>query len=86
MITVRCEVSKLCPYVDERDCGYLKVTWPIDAPELHEFYERLEDLGARKMSHEDYTREVAQLAGIGARVETEWRTGNWDVFVSEYHA
>lgn len=80
MITIRLPVSKPCPYVPEQDDGELAVTWPGDAPELHQFAAQLARLTAEPITHEAFTRAVLALPGCaGALVVSWWRTGPFDI-------
>lgn len=60
-IKVTAPVYKLCPFVDEADAGTVTATWAANRGtlELHEFRAYLDTFKGRKMTHEDFTREVA---------------------------
>ena len=81
MIILRRTVIKRCPFRDETDTGELVVTLPGDAPELHNLAEQVDQLCAEPVTHEDFTRGVADLLGGEAAITTRWRTGPWDVEV-----
>lgn len=81
-VIVRRQVFKRCPYVPEDDFGELVITFPGDAPELHELGERISQLMGVADTHEAFTRRVAELVP-GAEVMTRWHTGPWDVEVTE---
>lgn len=83
MITLRRPVIKRCPFKDETDAGELVIVLPGDAPELHHLGEQIEALCAEPVTHEDFTRGVADMLGEGAQVTTTWHTGPWSVEVSE---
>ena len=83
MITVTMPVLKQCPYVDELDAGHLSITFPEDAPELHNLAAQVQKLCAGPVTHEDFTRSVADMLGGDALVVTRWHTGPWDVEVTE---
>jgi hypothetical protein len=83
MITVRRLMAKRCPYVDETDVGTLTITAARDAPELHTLAAEIDKIAAEPISHEDFTRAVANRLPAGARVLWETRTGAWDVEVRE---
>jgi len=84
MITVlRRPVVKQCPFKDETDLGELVITIPGDAPELHALAAAVDVAAAGRVSHEDFTRRVAELLPAGSEVVTMWRTGPWSVEVQE---
>ena len=83
MITVTMPVLKRCPFVDELDAGHLAVTFAEDAPELHNLAAQVQKLCAEPVTHEDFTRSVADMLGGGALVVTTWNTGPWSVEVRE---
>lgn len=76
--TITRRVVKRCPFVDETDIGELTVEIPGDAPELHDLGRQVDQFGNAKVSHEDYTRQIATLVP-GAVVTTRWETGPWTV-------
>ena len=79
MITVTMPILKRCPFVDELDAGHLAITFGEDAPELHNLAAQVRKLCAEPITHEDFTRSVADMFGGGALVVTTWHTGPWDV-------
>lgn len=83
MITVTMPVIKRCPFADEIDAGELSVTFPQDAPELHNLAARIQELCAAPVTHEDFTRGVLDLIGGEGTVETRWHTGPWSVTCRE---
>lgn len=83
MITIRRPVIKRCPFKDETDAGELAITFPEDAPELHNLAEQIDKLCAEPVTHEDFTRGVLDLLGGDAAVTTTWHTGPWSVEVRE---
>jgi hypothetical protein len=83
MIKLRRPVLKRCPYKDEADAGELVIVLPGDAPELHNLGDVIDQICAKPVSHEDFTRAVADLFPDGAQVTTTWHTGPWDVEVTE---
>lgn len=83
MITAGTDVTKQCPYVEETDMGRLEVTCPDDAPELHELGEQVENICGKGLTHEEFTRQVHALLPKGSLTVSTWRTGRWDVKVSE---
>ena len=83
MITVTMPVLKQCPFKDELDAGELAVTFPEDAPELHNLAAQVLKLCAEPVTHEDFTRGVLDMLGGEGLVVTRWHTGPWDVEVWE---
>ena len=83
MITVRRPVIKRCPFKPETDAGELIITFPEDAPELHNLAEQVDKLCAEPITHEDFTRAVADMLYGEALVTTTWNTGPWSVEVRE---
>ena len=83
MITIRRPVIKRCPFKDETDAGELMITFPGDAPELHNLSAQIDALCAGPVTHEDFTRGIAEMLGEGVQVITTWHTGSWAVEVSE---
>lgn len=81
MITIRTAIAKRCPYKNELDIGELIITCPGDAPELHALGKQVRENGL--VSHEQYTRDVLALLPEGSSVTTHWRTGPWEVEVTE---
>ena len=80
--TIRRPVIKRCPFKDETDAGELVITFPGDAPELHNLAVQVDELAAKPVTHEDFTAAVAEMVPE-ARVVTTWHTGPWSVEVSE---
>lgn len=83
MITVRRPVIKRCPFKAETDAGELVITFPGDAPELHNLAEKIDALCAEPITHEDFTRAIAVMLGDEVQVSTTWNTGPWSVEVRE---
>jgi hypothetical protein len=83
MITVTMPVLKPCPFADEIDAGQLAITFSEDAPELHNLAEQVQKLCTKRITHEDFTRSVADMLGGDALVVTTWNTGPWSVEVRE---
>ena len=83
MITIRRPVIKRCPFKPETDAGELVITFPEDAPELHGLAGQVDRLCAEPVTHEEFTRAVADLLEPGALVTTTWHTGPWSVEVRE---
>jgi hypothetical protein len=79
MIVLRREVAKRCPFRDEFDIGMLTVELQEDdAPELYELASIVDSAGEEPISHEAYTRAIADLfKGLSVTVTTTWRTGPW---------
>jgi hypothetical protein len=77
VITIRMQVTKRCPYVDETDTGILVITMPGDAPELHGLAGKITAVGDGRISHEEFTRRVLALLPRPALVVTHWQTGPW---------
>lgn len=83
MIVISTPVLKRCPFLDEADHGHLTVTLPGDAPELHALGGQVDDLCAKPVTHEQFTRDVLAVLPAGASVVTRWQTGRWNVAVFE---
>ena len=83
MITIRRPVMKQCPFKDETDAGELIITFPGAAPELHNLSELVDSMFAGPVTHEEFTRAVADMLGGEAKVTTTWQTGPWSVEVTE---
>jgi hypothetical protein len=83
MITVRRPVVKRCPYKDEADAGELTITFPKNAPELHRLAAWVDSLCGDPITHEEFTRTVADHLGTDVLVITTWHTGPWSVEVRE---
>jgi hypothetical protein len=83
MITIRRPVIKRCPFKPETDAGELIITFPGDAPELHNLAAWVDSLCADRITHEEFTRKVADFLGDGVQVVTKWHTGPWSVEVRE---
>lgn len=84
MITATMPVTKRCPFRSEDDPGQVSVTCRREAPELHELAGRITRLAAaRPYSHEEFTRVIAGWLPAWSVVTTTWRTGGWDVTVTE---
>ena len=79
MITVTMPVLKRCPFVDETRRGPTGHHVREDAPELHNLAAQVQKLCAEPVTHEDFTRSVADMLGGEALVVTTWHTGPWDV-------
>jgi hypothetical protein len=79
--TLTRQVVKRCPYKDETDAGELVIVIDGDVPELHELGRQVDELSAGRITHEDFTSDVAALLP-GAQVTTRWKTGPWSVEVS----
>jgi hypothetical protein len=79
--TIRRHILKRCPFKPETDAGELVVVLPGDAPELHHFGDQIDKLCAEPVTHEDFTRAVADLFDGEAQVTTTWHTGPWSVEV-----
>ena len=86
MITVRWQLAKHCPYVDEIDVGTLTITCPRDAPELHALATDIRKISAEPVSHEEFTRQVEALLPSGSTVTWETQTGPFGVVVTEHAA
>lgn len=83
MITVRRPVIKRCPFKPETDVGELVITFPEDAPELHNLAAWVDSLCGDPITHEEFTRAIADFLGSGTQVTTTWHTGPWSVEVTE---
>jgi hypothetical protein len=83
MITITMPVLKPCPFVGELDAGELAITFPGDAPELHNLAAQVQKLCAEPVTHEDFTRGVLDMLGGEGLVVTRWHTGPWSVEVRE---
>lgn len=83
MITISRPVIKHCPFKDETDAGELMITFPGEAPELHNLAVQIDALCAEPVTHEDFTLAVLAMLGEGVQVITHWHTGPWSVEVSE---
>ena len=82
MITISRPVIKHCPYRNETDAGILTITFPDDAPELHDLASRIDALCARPVTHETFTDAVAALVPDASTVTTTWHTGPWSAEVT----
>jgi hypothetical protein len=74
-------VTKKCPFRDELDAGELVITLAEDAPELHDLAGAIFGLLATPVTHEDFTRAVADMLPPGSEVVTTWNTGPFGVTV-----
>lgn len=80
--TIRRPVIKRCPFVGETDAGELVITFPGEAPELHNLAGQVDALCAEPISHEEFTASVAAMVP-DAHVVTTWSTGPWSVEVRQ---
>lgn len=84
ILTVEGDVTKLCPYKDERDDGTVTVTFEVsdgDGPELHDVARKLRLYEDVKLSHEDFTRQVKDVLSATA-VTSRWLTAGLTVTCS----
>ena len=84
-VCITAKVSKLCPYADERDFGEVEMVLDVpegDGPELHELARHLARYADQKLSHENFTRNVAVHTKALA-VVSRWTTAGMAV-VCEY--
>jgi NADPH-dependent 7-cyano-7-deazaguanine reductase QueF len=79
LVRVTAPVSKRCPFVDEIDVGTVTLTWSTDGKtaELHALREWLDTFKDRAISHEDFTREVADR--LNGQAESTWMTAGMEV-------
>lgn len=77
--TVTADVTKLCPVKDETDTGTVTITYVIrgEAFELHALRTYLDTFADRRISHEDFTAEVAQTLNVD--VVSSWVTAGMEV-------
>lgn len=83
MVTATIVARHRCPYRQETDHGSLTLYWSIpddkgDAPELHGIAEKVRELDACVVSHEDYTRAVLEVTGA-SQARTYWTTAGMTV-------
>lgn len=80
--TIARPVIKACPYRGETDAGTLTITFPGEAPELHNLAAQVDKLCAEPITHEQFTLAVAGMLPDGTQVRTTWHTGPWSVEVT----
>lgn len=74
---VTARVVKRCPFREETDRGTAIITFAGDATELHDLAAVLGFWSSDRISHEDYTRRLAEYTG--AHVTTTWRTAGMEI-------
>jgi hypothetical protein len=81
-VTMERDVSKRCPYVEEKDVGAISLVFrDREAPEMYAVAEWLDALGEREpITHEAYTAAVAAQFPE-AQVVTTWITDVWRMTV-----
>lgn len=87
-VTVTAQVTKRCPYRDERDDGTVVLTFDVadhqDAPELHALSDHLGSWRDQAISHEAFTRDVVQQTGATS-ARSRWTTAGMEVSVDVPH-
>jgi hypothetical protein len=81
--TVTRPIIKQCPFRNETDAGTLTITFPGEAPELHNLAARIDEICAEPVTHEEFTLAIADLLPDGTHIRTTWNTGPWSVEVTE---
>lgn len=82
-VEITAQVSKRCPYKDERDDGTVTLVFDVgdeDAPELHELADLLGTWRDTPISHEEFTRSIGVALGC-VEVRSTWQTAGLDVTV-----
>jgi hypothetical protein len=80
-LTVTAQVTKRCPYKNERDDGTATLTFWVgngDGPELHDLAHTLGSFRDEAISHEDFTRRLLGRPGC-REVVTRWTTAGMTV-------
>lgn len=81
-LTVTGEVTKQCPYKDERDDGTATLTFEVgdgDGPELHGLSAYLSTFRGVPLSHEAFTRALLAADYDCVEVVTRWETAGLTV-------
>lgn len=86
-VRITADVAKLCPVKDEIDTGTVTLTYQTEgsALELHGLRAYLDRYATVRLSHEEFTRRVAD--DTGAEVESAWTTADmkvtctWDIWM-----
>lgn len=82
---VSAEIIKRCPYVDEIDLGTVEIAFDGPARELHGLAAHLASYRDVAISHEDFTRAIADANPAARCVTTRWRTAGLSI-ECEVHA
>lgn len=78
-VSISAPVKKLCPVKDEKDAGWVTIAYRTggEAIELHGLAELLATFADRRLSHEDFTAELADA--LNADVSSRWMTAGMEV-------